>query len=104
MSLRDKAKRYHSLNLQKERSSIKKAYVTTFSIIVITRILLTLQEYGPIKRTNLAGKTGLNYTACIRYINLLEKLLWIEIISDNYQSITITQKGEEVMKLLADLL
>src|SRR5437899_5670194 len=82
----------------------KTAYTATFNIGVVTRILLNLQEYGRLNRSNLAGKTGLNYGKCIKYINLLQKLGWIEIIFDNYQSIIITQKGMETVKSLVDLL
>ncbi len=81
----------------------KKALSRTFNIIIVKRILHQLYENGRLKRTNLSGKTGLNYNNCIKYTNLLKMLGWIEIIYDAGYYITITQKGKEILDTLHNI-
>ena len=80
-------------------SKEKKRYADTFSIHVMMRILGTLHENGRTNRTNLAGKAGLNYNKCIKYINLLLKLGWIKVIFDDTYNLVITEKGIEATKI-----
>lgn len=70
----------------------------SFSVDVIKRILSVLSNEGNTKRTALAGKTGLNYAALIRYLNFLQTLRWIEFTSDSLVSITAV--GRSFRKLL----
>ncbi len=66
-------------------------------------MLEILQENGHIKRTQLAGKTGLNYNKCIKYINLLKILGWADVIFDETYYVTITQSGKDAAKSLLAL-
>ena len=52
------------------------------------------------KRTPLAGKSGLQYNALIRYIEFLETLRWVESIVDSGTWISITTIGRSFRKLL----
>jgi len=61
-------------------------------------MLTTLHENGHINRTNLAGKTGLNYSNCIKYINLLKLLGWVQVIYDDGHYVAITEKGIDVIE------
>ncbi len=66
-------------------------------------MLEILQENGRIKRTQLAGKTGLNYNKCIKYINLLKILGWVDVIFDETYYVAITQSGKDTTKSLSDI-
>lgn len=70
-----------------------------FSVDVIKRILSVLSNEGHTKRTALAGKTGLNYAALVRYIKFLQMLRWIEFASDS-SLVSITTVGRSFRKLL----
>lgn len=65
-----------------------------------------LSEQGNTKRTNLAGKTGLNYIVCLRYISFMKTLGWLEFVSDADQNeyVSITSVGRRVGSALADFL
>lgn len=66
-------------------------------------MLTTLLENGRIKRTNLAGKTGLNYSNCIKYVNLLQLLGWVEVSYDDNHYVGITEKGIEIVERFPNL-
>jgi CheY-like chemotaxis protein/predicted transcriptional regulator len=68
----------------------------SFSFDVTKRILCTLFNDGSIKKTTLATKTRLNYNVCLRYIQMLKVLGWINVSSE----ISITETGRNVMKRL----
>src|SRR5437867_3421084 len=51
----------------------------SFSADVLSRILSVLHQEGAIKKTNLAGKTRLNYLTCMKYLELLKSLGLIEL-------------------------
>lgn len=72
----------------------------SFSIDVIRRILEVLSNEGNTKRTALAGKTGLNYAALIRYLKFLQRLKWIDFVSESGGMISITQVGRSFRSLL----
>lgn len=76
---------------------------SSFSIVVIRRILDALVESGRIKKTNLAGKTGLNYPNCIRYIGLLELLGWVRISNDGKNHIQLTEQGIHFRTILSSI-
>lgn len=63
-------------------------------------MLNVLSEHGRrIKKTNLASKAGLNYNVCLRYIQMLNNLGWIEVNAE----VSITEEGKTVYaKLLHD--
>lgn len=65
-----------------------------------------LSEQGNTKRTNLAGKTGLNYIVCVRYINFMKTLGWLEVAlgADQNEYVSITLVGRRVGSALADFL
>lgn len=71
----------------------------SFSVDVITRILSILADEGDMKRTVLAGRARLNYSALIRYLRLLKTLRWVES-KDSSSSIGITNLGKSFHKLL----
>lgn len=67
---------------------------------------MVLSEQGRTKRTNLAGKTGLNYIVCLRYVNFMKMLGWVEVLSDEEESayVSITQIGRRVGETLSEFL
>jgi CheY-like chemotaxis protein/predicted transcriptional regulator len=68
----------------------------SFSFDVTKRILCTLFNDGSLKKTTLATKTRLNYNVCLRYIQMLKVLGWINAGSE----VSITELGRNVMKRL----
>jgi PleD family two-component response regulator len=70
----------------------------SFSFDVVKRMLDVLSENGSgMKKTNLASKAGLNYNVCLRYIQMLKYLGWIEANPE----VSITGEGKGVyVKLL----
>jgi CheY-like chemotaxis protein len=74
----------------------------SFSVAVIERMLRVLNEHSPgINRTNLAGRTGLNYGTCIRYVDLLLLLKWANLSQEYGSLVFLTQAGKEFMISLA---
>jgi CheY-like chemotaxis protein/predicted transcriptional regulator len=71
---------------------------------VLNRILAVLSDQGKTKRTNLAGKTGLNYIVCLRYINFMKTLGWLDVVTDEdgNEYVSITQVGTRVGSALSD--
>ena len=53
-----------------------------------------LYESGSCNRTGLAGKTRLNYPTCLRYVQLLQLLHWVEFLPDNI-AVRLTPDGLE---------
>ena len=70
--------------------------IGSFSFDVTKRILCTLYNEGKIKKTILATKTRLNYNVCLRYINMLKVLGWLDVGSE----VSITETGRNVMNRL----
>lgn len=68
----------------------------SFSFDVTKRILCTLFNDGSIKKTSLATKTRLNYNVCLRYIQMLKVLGWLDVSSE----VSITETGRNVMNRL----
>lgn len=68
----------------------------SFSFDVTKRILCTLFSDGSLKKTTLATKTRLNYNVCLRYIQMLKVLGWVNIGAE----VSITDTGRNVMKRL----
>src|SRR5574341_325611 len=68
----------------------------SFSFDVTKRILCKLFNDGSLKKTALATKTRLNYNVCLRYIQMLKVLGWINVSSE----VSITETGRNVMKRL----
>jgi len=54
----------------------------SFSAAVLSRILTILHQEGAIKKTNLAGKTRLNYLTCVKYLELLKSLGLVHVNND----------------------
>lgn len=80
--------------------------IGSFTVDVLKRILTVLSDQGKTKRTNLAGKTGLNYLVCLRYINFMKTLGWLETVSeeDGTEYVAVTQVGRRVGSALSDFL
>jgi CheY-like chemotaxis protein/predicted transcriptional regulator len=58
-----------------------------------------LNEHGTrMKKTNLASKAGLNYNVCLRYIEMLNTLGWVDFNSE----VSITEIGKGVDAKLLD--
>ena len=72
----------------------------SFSFIVAKRILSALEQNGPTRKTNLATKSGLNYNACLKYIDMLKLLEWIDITHNKSTLISITTLGREINERL----
>jgi CheY-like chemotaxis protein/predicted transcriptional regulator len=63
-------------------------------------MLDVLSQHGiRMKKTNLASKAGLNYNVCLRYIQMLNSLGWIEVDSE----VSITEVGKGVFAKLLDV-
>ncbi len=84
--------------LVKNRSIMSEESVEgSFSFDVTKRILGILSESSQIKKTNLAVKAGLNYNVCLRYINMLQVLGWLEVEKGSkWEQISITDLGRQV--------
>ncbi len=89
-------------NLNLERKALnrnEKDYAITVSVNVIIRMLVTLHDGGSIKRTNLAGMTRMNYGNCVKYVNLLKLLGWVDVIYNNdSHHVVITESGADIIK------
>jgi predicted transcriptional regulator len=79
-----------------DNSSTKLVYKRNFRIDVINRILAVLDQNGPMKKTNLAGRAGLNYDTCVKYVNLLKLLNWIDVIVNDTEYVIITPYGKQI--------
>jgi predicted transcriptional regulator len=71
---------------------------SSFNIKIVYRMLSTLMEHGRMNRTNLAGKTGLNYVRCVKYVQILLMLGWINQLFAGQDYLAITDKGREFVK------
>jgi predicted transcriptional regulator len=76
----------------------KKALANSLKLVVIKRMLDITHQEGRINRTNLAGKTGLNYAVCSRYVNTLVLFDWLRIRAD--YDVIITERGIEMSDAL----
>lgn len=69
----------------------------SFSPDVLGRILSVLHDEGPTRKTNLAGKTRLNYLTCMKYLEFLKSLGLVELTRTDTDSdgerISITVPG-----------
>jgi CheY-like chemotaxis protein len=73
----------------------------SFSISVVARLLKVLKEHDPgMNRTNLAGKAGLNYGTCVRYVDLLILLRWVSLSHVRGNLIYLTLAGRNFMELI----
>lgn len=73
----------------------------SYSVPVIRRILKALDMHGPgMKRTKLAGRTGLNYGTCVRYVEFLNLLRWVTLSQEYGSMVSLTQTGREFSILL----
>ena len=85
-----------------EPSSIDKKLGSTFSLNVIRRIFLRLQENRSIKRTNLALEANVNYVRLSNHLDWLEKKNFIELVVENGKIVVrLTQGGQEFAVALA---
>lgn len=66
----------------------------SFSIEVMSRILCALAENEQLKRTNLAGKTSLNYIVCMKYVKLMKALSLVDYASEDSNEIHVTEAGK----------
>ena len=66
------------------------------------RLLQALIESGPLGKTRLSGKAGINYEMCIKYVSFLMMLNWVEIIKrvDGTEHVSITSEGIEHLRKL----
>ncbi|HYL67006.1 MAG TPA: winged helix-turn-helix domain-containing protein [Nitrosopumilaceae archaeon] len=73
------------------------------NVDVMNRILKVLYEQSPIKLTNLAMASGLNYNTCKRYLHLMKIFGWIETSSeDDVTMARITEAGGKIHSTLND--
>ena len=76
---------------------------STFNIHIIRRMLEALRYDGKVKRTQLASKSGLSYNKCVKYIDLLKLLGWLDVILADGYYCTITQSGKEILEKLLNV-
>jgi CheY-like chemotaxis protein/predicted transcriptional regulator len=76
----------------------------SYSNAVIRRILQVLAESGPLNKTRLAGKAGINYGACTKYLQQLVRLQWAETEKSQEDSelVSITTEGLASLSKLQD--
>lgn len=55
------------------------------------------------KKTNLAGKTGLNYPNCVRYLELLKLLGWVKNSDDGEKHFQLTEQGIHFRSVLSSV-
>jgi CheY-like chemotaxis protein/predicted transcriptional regulator len=66
------------------------------------RLLSVLKENGKIKKTNLAGKTKLNYLVCMKYVGFMKAASWIRLTNDaDGEYISVSEKGREFANVLS---
>jgi len=56
-----------------------KYFTNNLNLCVAYRILSILQNRGPEIKTELAKFAGLNYNTCVKYLQTMKTLGWIEI-------------------------
>jgi CheY-like chemotaxis protein/predicted transcriptional regulator len=79
---------------------IQEKTLGSFSFDVAKRMLDVLSEHGRwMKKTNLASRAGLNYNVCLRYIQMLNNLGWIDVNPE----VSITEQGKGVFAKLLDI-
>jgi CheY-like chemotaxis protein/predicted transcriptional regulator len=79
---------------------IRENVLGSFSLDVAKRMLDVLTEHGTsMKKTNLASKAGLNYNVCLKYIQILNGLGWVEVNPEVY----ITEAGKGVFANLPNV-
>ncbi len=61
-----------------------------------------LYDESSIRKTALASKTGLNYAALIRYLDLLKTLQWVEFTSSEFNLVTLTWLGRKFKQTIVD--
>ncbi|HEV2192552.1 MAG TPA: winged helix-turn-helix domain-containing protein [Nitrosopumilaceae archaeon] len=73
------------------------------NVYVLNRILKVLYEESPVKITNLAMSSGINYNTCKRYLHLMRIFGWIETSSENKViMVRITEAGRRIHNTLND--
>lgn len=65
----------------------------SFSVAIIERILRILEEEGSKKKTHLAARANLNYSACMRYLAFLKGLRCIDFESTEGGMVRIKDEG-----------
>lgn len=70
-------------------------------LFVIGRLLEGLTS-GPLRRTQLQQKAGLNYTVFLRYLDYLVYLKLIAVAADDEGRLELTSKGVEAYRFLSD--
>lgn len=85
------------ISFQKARVDMHKE-LGSFSFDVAKRLLKVLDEKSDVKKTNLATSAGLNYNVCIRYIEMLSILQWVEVKS----TVNITPLGRRIYSRLLE--
>lgn len=61
---------------------------------VAKRLLGALYSEGSLRKTNLAMKAGINYSACSRYVAWMAEISWVRIEESN--RVTLEQSGLQV--------
>ncbi len=73
----------------------------SYSSDVIKRLLQALIESGPLGKTRLGGKAGINHEMCIKYVNFLMMLNWVKTVKvDGAEQLSITSEGIEHLRKL----
>lgn len=70
-------------------------------LFVIGRLLEGLNS-GPLLRTQLQQKAGLNYTVFLRYLDYLVYLKLVAIAPDESGMLELTPRGDEAYRFLSD--
>ena len=80
-------------------------HAQSFNINVITRILKSLSNNGPLKITTLTMYSRLNYNRCKKYLYLMKALNWISIENDvGCVKINCTISGKRIMHELVNFM
>jgi predicted transcriptional regulator len=70
-------------------------------LFVIGRLLEGLGS-GPLRRTQLQQRAGLNYTVFLRYLDYLVYLKLVAVLPDDEGRLELTPRGAEAYRFLSD--
>ena len=80
------------------------SYAKNLNLGVTRRILQVLKEQSPIKITNLAMYSRMNHIVCKRYLESMNVLGWIELLSHSKNIlIKLTDSGIKIQTMLDSL-
>lgn len=85
----------------KEPYIISDTILKRVDLYVFLRFLTVINDAAPVKVTHLQLKTGTNYSACVKYVDLLERLQLVQVDTDGKnKEIHMTEKGRNAFSMM----